>query len=245
MRGGNKWTPEEIALLFKYYEDFGAALLVPLFKQNGFPRLSRTIGQAARKRGLKYKGDHRGRFEKGHVPASKGKKMTPEMRAALQHTFYKKGTPPVCTTYVGDIRRRVRKNRFKSDGTHERYTWIKIAAPNVWELLHRHIWKKHYGEIPSDMIVVFKDNNPDRCFIENLEMITRKQHALRCQNPEKVKKTWDNPSDAQVLSRMKIKNPETKALIKNKPALVELVRQQIILKRTIKKIKDEKKSIVA
>jgi len=244
MRRGNKWTPEEIALLFKHYEVFGPSALETLFRQHGYNRPARMIGQAGRGKGLCFKGENRGQFKKGIVPFYKGKKVPEEIRQRNAHTCFKKGNKPVNTTYVGDVRKRVRKNRIKSDGTYQRYLVIKIAEPNNWEFLHRHIWMQHHGTIPKGMLIVFRDDNPDNCVIENLEMITRKENAIRNQNYEKVSKRWENPTDKQVLGRIKMKDPILAEEVKKKPALVELVRQQIILKRTIKKIKDEKKSIV-
>lgn len=235
MKRQTKWTEEEKQMLYKYYEDFGPTYLVVLFRQKGYNRKARVIGQTGRRLGLKYKGENRSFFKSGHVPVNKGKKMSREQRKKCKDTFFKKGNMPQNHTHVGDIRKRERKNRFKSDGTNCRYQWIKIAEPNKWELLHRHIWKKHHGAIPKSKIIVFIDNNPDSCVIENLEAITRKEHATRCHNPEKVSESWNNPSDAQVIGRMRIKDTEVKESIIKKPALIELVRLKILLTRSINK----------
>ena len=37
----------------------------------------------------------------------------------------------------------------------------------------------HHGEIPKGLIIVFKDNNPMNCTIENLEAITRIENMRR------------------------------------------------------------------
>ena len=41
---------------------------------------------------------------------------------------------------------------------------------------HRIVWRQHYGEIPSGMIVHHKNGNGLDNRIENLELVTRKQH---------------------------------------------------------------------
>lgn len=44
------------------------------------------------------------------------------------------------------------------------------------KLLHREIWKSHYGEIPAGYLIHHKDGNPLNNSIENMECISKKEH---------------------------------------------------------------------
>ncbi len=111
------------------------------------------------------------RFKKGHIPANKGKKMTPEVRERVKHTWFKKGNEPHNTKHDGYISvRRDSKGRY--------YAHIRVAL-GKFELLHRHIWEQHNGPVPKGQIVVFKNGDTSDFRIENLEMITREENMLR------------------------------------------------------------------
>ena len=58
----------------------------------------------------------------------------------------------------------------KRDG----YTYIKIAEPNTWDLKQRVIYKKAYGDIPSDYSIVFADQNKRNFDLDNLILVRRK-----------------------------------------------------------------------
>lgn len=108
-------------------------------------------------------------YKPGHVPHNKCKKPTAETIEKLKPTWFPKGSTPHNYRPVGSVR------KLKADG----YLQIKLAKPKRWELLHRHVWRENYGEIPRGMIVVFKDRNPDNCEPENLELITRAENMKR------------------------------------------------------------------
>lgn len=105
------------------------------------------------------------RFHKGHVPANKGKKMDPELKERIKHTFFQKGHIPPQTKYDGCIS--IRKDK----RTGIPYQYIRIGKAN-WEELNRHIWEKVHGPIPKGFNVVFKDGNVMNCIITNLELIS-------------------------------------------------------------------------
>lgn len=119
-------------------------------------------GKKLRKLGAKY------RFPKGHIPENKGKKqtefMSPEAIERTKKTGFKKGHIPKNHQPVGT-------ERFGKDN----YILIKIKEPSVWDLKHRVLWQKHYGEIPEGSVIVFKDGNINNISIENLEMLTREE----------------------------------------------------------------------
>ena len=125
-------------------------------------------------------------FKKGFIPKTKGRKLadTCKSKEALEKsisTRWKKGNKPYSTKYDGAISVR------RMYGTS--YKMIRISENN-WEFLHRHLWKKHYGDIPQRYNVVFKDGNTLNCVIENLECISNKEllHRNRIHNlPQEIK----------------------------------------------------------
>lgn len=105
-----------------------------------------------------------GRFEKGQVPQNKGKKMSSDVYEKCKATMFKKGNVPVNHREVGS-------RRITKDG----YVEIKIAEPNKWCLLHRHIWQQKFGPVPKGHCLIFKDNNKQHCELENLMLVTRNE----------------------------------------------------------------------
>lgn len=122
------------------------------------------------------------RLKKGNIPPNKGKSMSEELREKVKSTWFPKGMNPHNTKADGEI-------TIRRDTTGKLYKYIRIKKAK-WELLHRYLWKQHYGEIPKEMIVSFKDRNSMNCVIENLELITRQENMKRnsVQNlPEEIK----------------------------------------------------------
>ena len=101
-------------------------------------------------------------FKKKHVPANKGKQMSAEQYAKCKGTMFKKGHSPQNYRPVGS-------ERVNVDG----YIEIKVKDPNKWNLKHRLIWEEHNGEIPQGKLVIFRDNNPLNCNIDNLLLISK------------------------------------------------------------------------
>lgn len=106
-----------------------------------------------------------GRFQKGSIPANKGKKGY--CAPGCKKTWFKKGNVPVNYRPVGS-------ERVSKDG----YVEIKVADPNVWRLKQRVLWEEVHGKIPKGYIVIFKDGNKENVDIENLIMISRRTHAV-------------------------------------------------------------------
>jgi len=105
------------------------------------------------------------RFPKGHIPATKGRKMTewasPEAIERSKAGRFKKGNRPHTAVPVGTERNLVG------------YVEVKVAEPNVWKMKHRVIWEQHYGPIPEGHYIIFKDGNRMNMDISNLAMIDR------------------------------------------------------------------------
>ena len=111
------------------------------------------------------------RFKKGMVSPRKGKKMEFNSKEAAEKSKasrWKKGHKPPNAATNGEIRWR--------EGLG--YHFIRIAE-NHWVLYNRWLWEKHYGKIPEDFNVVFKDGNAKNCALENLECISNAELVLR------------------------------------------------------------------
>lgn len=121
-----------------------------------------------------------GRFEPGHVPATKGKTwdeyMSPEAQERSRQTTFKKGhVPHNGETPVGTIR--VRHDHRNRGG--RPYTWQKTAEPNVWRMKHVIEWEEHNGPVPEGCMVTFADGDTLNWHIDNLILETRAQHAVK------------------------------------------------------------------
>lgn len=132
-----------------------------------------------------------GRFQKGNIPANKGKKGY--WSKGAEAGWFKKGNVPANKLPVGiEI----------VDG--KGYKKTKIADPNKWEFTHKLVWKKHWGKPPAGYCVSFKDGNKLNCDISNLFLISRAENAvlnherLRSSNP-------DITTTALTLAKIKLK----------------------------------------
>jgi len=155
---GNQWTIQMDEKLKELYEthtskEIGAILNISYT----------NIKNRASKLGLGKK-TNSGCFQKGHTPANKGKKMNPEIKKKVAHTFFQKGHKPVNTLYDGAVTTR------KDKRTGIVYKYIRIAE-GKWDLLHRVNYKKKYGDIPTTTFLRCKDGNQLNCDPDNWEPI--------------------------------------------------------------------------
>ena len=104
-----------------------------------------------------------GHFQKGRVPHNKGKKY-PGMPP--NSGMFQKGSKPPNWVPVGTV-------RYTTDG----YPKIKMAEPNVWELLHRKVWEEHHGPIPKGHSIAFLDGDRSNCDISNLVCLLKSEVA--------------------------------------------------------------------
>ena len=112
--------------------------------------------------------ENHGRFEKGHVPANKGKKMPAAVYEKAKHTMFKKGHTPGNHREVGSERINV-----------EGYIEIKVAEPNHWRLKHRVIYENYHNvKLKTTDVVIFLDGNKQNFDIENLALIDRGINAI-------------------------------------------------------------------
>lgn len=127
-----------------------------------------------------------GRFQKGHVPNNKGKKMSPEQYEKCKATMFKKGNVPPNRMKIGEY-------THTTDG----YLLRKVRETGTrrerFEFVHRAEWEKHNGPIPDGKMVSFLDGDKDNCDINNLILIDNSENLelnrskLRFDNPELTK----------------------------------------------------------
>jgi hypothetical protein len=107
------------------------------------------------------------RFPKGHIPANKGKKMSPDLYEKVKATMLKKGNIPPNTKYNGCL-------SIRGDSKKGEYVFIRLSKCK-WELLHRVVWEKHYGLIPKGFNVIFKDKDRFNFKINNLQLVSNRE----------------------------------------------------------------------
>lgn len=142
-----------------------------------------------------------GYFPKGHIPANKGKKLTPEQYEKARPTMFKPGQMSINKKPIGSERLNVYG-----------YIDIKTGEPNIWRPKHRVLWEKEHGPIPEGMVVVFADNNPQNLALDNLRLVTRAE-LLRLNRSRLISKSKEI-TDAAIL------------LVKNINALTKIKKQQ-------------------
>lgn len=179
-RGRHIWTPEEVQFLKAFYPDVRTRHLADMLgvSEHSVFQKSKSLGLKKSRRyrdalqkelgsRLHISGEAH-QFAKGHTPANKGKKLTPEQREKIAHTWFQKGHKPQNTLYDGAIRVR---------HCHGRPVKYIRLAEGEWRHLARHNWEKAHGAIPPGHVIIHLDNDPLNCDIENLRCIEQKYHV--------------------------------------------------------------------
>lgn len=112
-----------------------------------------------------------GRYEKGNIPWSKGRKLSPEQYEKCKATMFKSGSEPQNKRPIG-------AEIVDSSG----YAWIKVSdLPYVagkprrnWVMKHRHVYEQAHGPIPEGMRIIFLDGDKSNITLENLAMVSPK-----------------------------------------------------------------------
>ena len=160
------FTDQELTYIHQNYDKMNTKELAAKLKasSNTIGKLLKTLGYGdfIRQRTLD------SRIKPGTIPPNKGKKMSPELKKRIAHTFFQKGNQPHNTLKVGD-------RRVNSYG----YMEEKIAEPNKWGFVHRMMWEEANGNVPNGHIIVFKDGDKMNISLENLECISRKENMDR------------------------------------------------------------------
>jgi len=115
------------------------------------------------------------RFKPGHVPANKGARRPGWSRGRMRETQFKKGQQSANYLPIGT-------QRVDSDG----YLRQKIADGlggfgngKVWAFVHRQAWEAAHGPIPKGYRLWWKDGDRMNCALENLELLSGKEHMAR------------------------------------------------------------------
>ena len=196
-RSKRPWTEEELAILREMYPDHFAGEIAEVLGRG-----ESSVYNKARQLGLKCNpekirrtgalasqtpGSIAARFQKGHVPDNKGKKMAKEIYERCAPTMFQKGHCPVNHKPVGS-------ERVSAYG----YVEVKVAEPTKWRLKHRVIWEEAYGPIPRGYNIQFKDKNPLNVTLDNLYLIS-KADQMRYENSFYAK----YPKELQDVIRLK------------------------------------------
>lgn len=112
---------------------------------------------------IKRNGIQKYTFKKGMIPWNKNKTGLTNLGGKSK---FKKGNIP--HTYKETGTESIRK-----DG----YVYIKTESG--FKPKHQYLYQQHFGEIPKNHIVIFKDNDKYNFDIENLELISRSDNMKR------------------------------------------------------------------
>jgi len=164
-----RWTEEEDRILRECYPTMTERELAE--------KLGRSISAVKNRRHILGLSKPEGYVNPGQIKKGEVRYRTPKGVRNSPGTEFKKGQMPHNTKRDGYI-------SVRHLNTGEPYFFIRVALKK-WELLHRYVWQKTYGEIPPGYVIVFRDGNWQNCLPENLEMITRQELVRRNANREK------------------------------------------------------------
>ena len=157
----HSYTKEQYEFIKDNAVGIGNAELTEMF--NKYFNLNLSVDQIkGYKKNKKISSGLTGQFQKGNVPATKGKKI--KQTEAMKRTQFKKGQVPHNHMPVGS-------ERVNGSG----YLDVKIAEPNVWRAKHQIIWEEHHGPIPEGYRVIFADKDKSNLDIDNLILMTNQK----------------------------------------------------------------------
>lgn len=174
------YTPSELAYLREHYADTSNDMLGKVLNRN-----ARNVAQKARKLGLAksphFLEVHGGRFQQGLHPWNKGVPGSTGHQDACRATQFKPGRPAeLSANYrpIGSVR--IAKGGYlEQKVTDDR----SLYPARRWAPVHRLVWEREVGPIPTGCIVVFKPghftDDIEQITAARLECITRRENMLR------------------------------------------------------------------
>ena len=172
MKGRTSFTPEMDEVLKENYLKIPVKRLGAMIGKSytGIMIRLRHLGLEIPKE-LRVARKKKGQMKPGTIPQNKGKKqsefLSPEAIERSKKYRFKKGQTPHNIKYNG-------YERMSKSG----YVEVRVKQGKFVQK-HRLVWERENGPVPKGYVVVFKDGNPSNCKIENLEMITRGELAVR------------------------------------------------------------------
>ena len=175
------WTERQLNYLRRHYADQPMDALV---KGTGHPKdcVYRKAAELGLEKSAEYMSElgrrcsesmysKARRFQKGHVPANKGKKehefRSPEAIARCRKTQFKPGLQPHNTRPVG------------YESVRDGYVYMKVEGERKMVMKHRYVWEQLHGPVPDGYCVTFRDGNRLNCSPDNLCLISREDNARR------------------------------------------------------------------
>lgn len=126
------------------------------------------------------------KFQKGHIPDNKGKKMSEQQYEKCKGTMFQKGNVPINQMRVGEC-------THTTDGYLIKKVQMQGSQRERFVFVHRETWEQHNGPVPAGKMIGFLDGNKDNCDISNLVLLDNQENLelnrsnLRFQDPEKTK----------------------------------------------------------
>lgn len=170
------FTPEEVEQIRLLYPDHSTREIAQLLGRKEYSINGKAFSMGLRKTAEHIKRINRDnidnlrihgkahQFSKGHVPANKGRKMSPERYERCRNTMFRKGHKPHNTRHDGAESIRMDKNG-------HRYIHVRIAE-GKWIPKHIQVWTQANGPVPNGCNIIFRDGDTLNCALENLECIS-------------------------------------------------------------------------
>lgn len=192
-----------------------------------------------REKGLiKIKPTNSGRFKKGNAVWNKGMKgYSPNNHS----TRFKKGSKPYNTHQEGKL-------IFRDSGN-DRGWFISFGGRKKMIIYKNYVWEQAYGKPPKGYVIRRLDGDNRNDCLDNLICVSRAEHVRMNSNEKKrtaaVRKAKaankDLECDTLIASFLAYQKPELKQHILNHhPELIEMKRNQLKLKRSIRRKENER-----
>lgn len=189
MKKQHKYSQAEIDWLSENYPKLPSKEMAPAFNNrfNTCFSVERLRG-TCRRNGIS--SGRSCRFEKGMIPHNKGKKGV--INPGSEKGWFQKGNMPKQCRPVGSERIDI-----------EGYHYVKTKEPRTWRPKHVVLWESVNGSVPKGHIVIFIDKDKNNISISNLELISRKTHAILNRSktykslPVELKRTWAIATDIE------------------------------------------------